>query len=119
MQTDDKAASDNTARMLNIVKQERKTELKNATDTVHAIATDVQQSMRAGEAEKTADKEAVEVGQANLDMIRRIENAGPQTSGAVSYGVIAARSATLASTPETQVSINSVNSEATWSRCNY
>jgi hypothetical protein len=108
MQTEDKAASDNTARMLNTVKQERKTELKNATDTVHAIGTDVQQSMSAVEAAKAAAKEAVKVVQANLDMMRRIENAGPQTSGAVSYGVIAAKSATLASTPNTQVSMISL-----------
>jgi hypothetical protein len=103
MQTETKAASDSTAQILNTVMQELKTELKTTTDTVRAIATDAQQSRRAGEEAKTAAKEAVEVGKANLDMTRRTKNAGPQTSGAVSYAAIAATGATLASMPNTQV----------------
>jgi acetyl-CoA carboxylase beta subunit len=77
MQTETKAASDSTAQMLNTDMQELKTELKATTDTVRAITTDAQQSRRAGEEAKTAAKEAVEVGKANLDMTRRIKNAGP------------------------------------------
>ncbi|KAF2631342.1 hypothetical protein BU25DRAFT_407016 [Macroventuria anomochaeta] len=89
--------------MLDAVKQELKTEIKSTADTVHAIATNVQQNVRAGEEARTAAKEAVEVGKANLEMARRIKNAGPQTGGAVSYAAMAARGATLASTPNTQV----------------
>jgi hypothetical protein len=104
LQTEAKASSDNTARMLDAVKQELKTELKNTADTVNAIAANVKLNMRAGEDAKTAAKEAVEVGKANLQMARQIKNAGPQTGGALSYAAMAARGATLAGTANTQVS---------------
>ncbi|EMD60744.1 hypothetical protein COCSADRAFT_49624, partial [Bipolaris sorokiniana ND90Pr] len=103
LQTEAKATSDNTARMLDAVKQELKTELKNTTDTVHTIAANVQLNIRAGEEAKTAAKEAAEVGKASLEMARRIKNAGPQTGGALSYAAMAARGATLAGTSNTQV----------------
>jgi hypothetical protein len=103
LQTEAKASSDNTARMLDAVKQELKTELKNTADTVNAIAANVQLNMRAGEDAKTAAKEAVEVGKANLQMARQIKNAGPQTGGALSYAAMAARGATLTGTPNIQV----------------
>ncbi|PSN59076.1 hypothetical protein BS50DRAFT_660912 [Corynespora cassiicola Philippines] len=76
--------------MLDAVEQELKTELKNTTDTVHAIVTSIQQNMGAGEEARIATKEAV-------------ENSGSQTGGAVSYAAMAARGATLAGTPNTQV----------------
>jgi hypothetical protein len=107
LQTEAKTTSDNTARMLDAVKQELKNEIKNeiknTTDIVHAIAANVQLTSRAGEDAKIAAKEAVEVGKANLQMARQIKNAGPQTGGALSYAAMAARAATLASTPNTQV----------------
>jgi hypothetical protein len=103
LQTKAKASSDNTARMLDAVKQELKTKLKNTANTVNAIAAKVQLNIRAGEDAKTAAKEAVEVGKANLQMARQIKNAGPQTGGALSYAAIAAQGATLAGTANTQV----------------
>ncbi|KAH8633304.1 hypothetical protein IG631_11938 [Alternaria alternata] len=89
--------------MLNAVKQELKTELKNTTNTIHTIAANVQLNIRAGEEAKTAAKEAAEVGKASLEMARRIKNAGPQTGGTLSYAAMAARGATLAGTSNTQV----------------
>ncbi|KAG9197704.1 hypothetical protein G6514_001131 [Epicoccum nigrum] len=104
LQTEAKTTSDNTAQMLDAVKQELKNEIKNTNDIVHAIAMNVQLTTRAGEDAKTAAKEAVEVGKANLQMARQIKNARPQTGGALSYAAIAARAATLVGTPNTQVS---------------
>ncbi|EMD63557.1 hypothetical protein COCSADRAFT_160959 [Bipolaris sorokiniana ND90Pr] len=66
LQTEAKATSDNTARMLDAVKQELKTELKNTTDTVHTIAANVQLNIRAGEEAKTAAKEAAEVARSAM-----------------------------------------------------
>ncbi|KAH7563671.1 hypothetical protein BM1_00718 [Bipolaris maydis] len=103
LQTEAKATSDNNTRMLDAVKQELKTELKNTTDTIHTIAANVQLNIRAGEEAKTAAKEAAEVGKASLEMARRIKNAGPQTGGTLSYAAMAARGATLAGTSNTQV----------------
>ena len=103
LQTEAKASTENAVRMLNAVKQELKTEIKNTADTVHTIATTVQQNMRNGEEARTAAKEAVEVGKANLQMARQIKNAGPQTGGALSYAAMATRGAPLASTANTQV----------------
>jgi preprotein translocase subunit SecF len=107
LQTEAKTTSDNTARMLNAVKQELKNkiknEIKNTTDTVYTIAANVQLTMKAGEDAKTAAKEAAEVGKANLQIARQIKNAGPQTGGALSYAAMAARAATLVSILNTQV----------------
>jgi hypothetical protein len=103
LQTEAKASSDNAAQMLEAAKHELKNELKNTADTINAIAANVQLNMRAGEAVKTAAKEAVEVGKANLQMARQIKNAGPQTGSALSYAAMAARGATLAGTANTQV----------------
>jgi hypothetical protein len=66
LQTEAKALSDNAAQMLEAVKHELKNEPKNTADTINAIAANVQLNMRAGEAAKTAAREAVEVGKANL-----------------------------------------------------
>jgi hypothetical protein len=77
LQTEAKASSDNATQMLDAVKHELKNELKNTADTVNAIAANVRSNMRAGEDAKTAAKEAVEVGKANLQMARQIKNAGP------------------------------------------
>jgi hypothetical protein len=104
LQTEAKATLDNAARMLDAVKHELKTEMKNTADTVHAIAAAVQLNTRAGEDAKTAAKEAVEVGKANLEMARQIKNARPQTGGALSYAAMAARGAPLAGILNTQVS---------------
>jgi hypothetical protein len=103
LQTKAKASSDNAARMLDAIKHKLKTETKNTADTIHAIAANVQLNTRAGEDAKTAAKEAVKVGKANLQMARQIKNAGPQADGALSYAAMAARGATLAGTPNTQV----------------
>ncbi|KAJ4330450.1 hypothetical protein N0V95_010054 [Ascochyta clinopodiicola] len=103
LQTEAKASTENAARMLDAVKHELKAELKNTADTVHAIAANVQLNTRAGEDAKTAAKEAVEVGKANLQMARQIKNAGPQTGGAASYAAMAARGAPPASITNTQV----------------
>lgn len=103
LQTEAKASADNAAQMLDAVKHELKTELKNTTDTVHAIAANVQLNTRAEEDAKTAAKEAVEVGKANLQMARQIKNAGPEIGSTVSYAAIAARGAMLAGTANTQV----------------
>jgi hypothetical protein len=104
LQTEAKASSDSTARMLDAVKYELKTEIMNTNDTVHAIAANIQLNTRAGEDAKTAAKEAVEVGKANLEMARQIKNARPQTGGTLSYAAMAARGAPLAGTSNTQVS---------------
>jgi hypothetical protein len=103
LRTEAKASSDSATQMLNAVKQELKTELKNTTDTVYAIATNVQLNTKAGEDAKTAAREAVEVGKASLEMARQIKNARPQTGGAPSYAAMAARGAPLAGTANTQV----------------
>jgi hypothetical protein len=103
LQTEAKASSDNAAQMLEAAKHELKNELKNTADTINAIAANVQLNMRAGEAVKTAAKEAVEVGKANLQMARQIKNAGPQTGSALSYAAMAARGATLAGITNAQV----------------
>jgi hypothetical protein len=103
LQTKAKASSDNTARMLDAVKHELKTEMKNTADTVHAIAANVQLNTRAGQDAKIAAKEAVEVGKANLEMARQIKNVRPQTGGALSYAAMAARGALLAGILNTQV----------------
>jgi gas vesicle protein len=66
MQTEAKTTTDNAARMLDAVKHELETEVKNTADTVHAIATNVQQNMKDGEKARKAAKEAVEVGKATL-----------------------------------------------------
>jgi hypothetical protein len=81
LQTETQATSDNAARSLDAVKHELKAEVENTTDTVHTIAAYVQQNMSAGEEAETAAREAVEVGTANLEMTRRIRDAGPQTGG--------------------------------------
>ena len=60
LQTEAKASSDNTARMLDAVKHELKTEIMNTADTVHAIAANIQLNTRAGQDAKIAAKEAVE-----------------------------------------------------------
>ena len=103
LQTKAKASSDNAAQMLDVVKHKLKTELKNTADTVNAIAVNVQLNIRAREDAKTAAKEAVEVGKANLQMARQIKNAGPQTGGALSYAAIVARGAPPASITNAQV----------------
>jgi hypothetical protein len=103
LQTEAKASSDNAAQMLEAVKHELKNELKNTADTINAIATNVQLNMRAGEAAKTAAKEAVEVGKANLQMARQIKNAGPPTGGALSYAAMVARGAPPAGITNAQV----------------
>jgi hypothetical protein len=103
LQTEAKASSENVAQMLNAAKHELKNELKNTADTVNAIAANVQLNMRAGEAAKTAAKEAVEVGKANLQMARQIKNAGPPTGGALSYAAIVARGAPPAGITNAQV----------------
>ena len=103
LQTEAKASSDNTAQMLEAVKHELKNELKNTADTINAIAANVQLNMSAGEAAKTAAKEAVEVGKANLQMARQIKNAGPQTGGTLSYAAMVARGAPPASITNAQV----------------
>ena len=103
LQTEAKASSDNAAQMLEAVKHELKNELKNTADTINAIAANVQLNMSAGEAAKTAAKEAVEVGKANLQMARQIKNAGPQTGGALSYAAMVARGAPPASITNAQV----------------
>jgi hypothetical protein len=79
LQTATQATSDNAARRLDAVKHELKAELENTTDTVDAIAAYVQQNMSAGEEAETAAREAVEVGTANLEMTRRIRDAGLRT----------------------------------------
>jgi methyl-accepting chemotaxis protein len=88
LQTEAKASTENAVRMLEAVKHELKTNIKNTADTVHAIATNVQQNIRNAEEAKTAANEAVEVGKTSLQMARQIENAGPQTGGALSYAVM-------------------------------
>jgi hypothetical protein len=103
LQTEAKASTENTARMLKAVKHKLKTNIKNTANTIYAIATTVQQNIRSGEEARTAAKEAVEVGKANLQIARQIKNAGPQTGSAISYAAIAARGATLAGTANTQV----------------
>ena len=103
LQTEAKASSDNAAQMLEAVKHELKNELKNTADTINAIAANVQLNMSAGEAAKTAAKEAVEVGKANLQMARQIKNAGPQTGGALSYAAMVARGAPPASITNAQI----------------
>ena len=103
LQTEAKASSDNAAQMLEAVKHELKNELKNTADTINAIAANVQLNMSAGEAAKTAAKEAVEVGKANLQMARQIKNAGPQTGGTLSYAAMVARGAPPASITNAQV----------------
>jgi hypothetical protein len=104
LQTEAKASSDNTARMLDAVKHELKTEIKNTADTVHAIAAHVQLNTKAGQDAKTVAEEAVEVGKANPVMVRQIKNARPQTGSALSYAAMAARGAPLAGIANTQVS---------------
>jgi hypothetical protein len=89
--------------MPDAVKHELKTELKNTADTVHAIAAYVRLNTTAVEDAKTAAKVAVEVGKANLEMAIQIRNARPQTGGAISFAATAARGASLAGTPNTQV----------------
>jgi hypothetical protein len=74
LQTEAKASSDNAAQMLEAVKHELKNEFKNTADTINAIAANVQLNIRAGEAVKTAAKEAVEVGKANLQMARQMSH---------------------------------------------
>jgi hypothetical protein len=103
LQTEAKASTENAAQMLNAVKHELKTKLKNTTNTVHAIAANVQLNTRAREDAKTAAKEAVEVGKANLQMARQIKNAGLQTGSALSYAAMAARGALPAGIMNTQV----------------
>lgn len=70
---------------------------------MNAIAANVQLNMSAGEAAKTAAKEAVEVGKANLQMARQIKNAGPLTGGALSYAAMVARGAPPAGITNAQV----------------
>jgi hypothetical protein len=103
LQTEAKASSDNAAQTLETVKHEFKNELKNTADTINAIAANLQLNMRAGEAAKTAAKEAVEVGKANPQMARQIKNAGPPTGGALSYAAMVARGAPPAGTTNAQV----------------
>jgi hypothetical protein len=103
LQTEAKASSDNAARMLEAVKHELKNKLKNTADTINAIAANVQLNIRAREAAKTAAKEAVEVGKANLQIARQIKNAGLPTGSALSYAVIVARGVPLASITNAQV----------------
>jgi hypothetical protein len=89
--------------MLEAVKHELKNKLKNTADTINAIAANVQLNIRAREAAKTAAKEAVEVGKANLQIARQIKNAGLPTGSALSYAVIVARGVPLASITNAQV----------------
>jgi hypothetical protein len=61
LQAEAKASSENATQMLDAAKHQLKNELKSTADTVNAIAANVQVNMGAGEAAKTAAKEAVEV----------------------------------------------------------
>ncbi|KAF1934128.1 uncharacterized protein M421DRAFT_388533 [Didymella exigua CBS 183.55] len=99
LQTETKATSENTAEILNAVK----TELHNTIENIRTLGTSVQQNTNTGEETRAAAKEAVEVGKANLEMTRQIKSTGIQTGGAVSYAAMAARGATLAGIPNTQV----------------
>jgi hypothetical protein len=103
LQTEARASLDNAAQMLEAVKHKLKNELKNTANTINAIAANVQLNMRAREAAKTAAKEAVEVGKANLQMARQIKNAGLLTGSTLSYAVIVARGALLAGITNAQV----------------
>jgi hypothetical protein len=60
--------------------------------------------MTVGEEARTAAKEAIKVSKANLQMARYIKNAGLQADRAVTHAAIAARSALLVGTANTQVS---------------
>ncbi|KAF2623202.1 hypothetical protein BU25DRAFT_478355, partial [Macroventuria anomochaeta] len=80
-----------------------KAELKNTTEAIRGIISNVQQNTHAGEKARAAAKEAVEVGKANLEMMRQMKNTGPQTNGTISYAAMAARGAALAGIPNTQV----------------
>jgi hypothetical protein len=71
LQTEAKVSSDNTARMLDAVKHEFKTEITNTANTIHAIAANVPLNTRAGEDAKTAAKEAVKVGNADHRQVAR------------------------------------------------
>jgi hypothetical protein len=103
LQTKAKMFLDNAAQMLNAVKQEPKTKIKNTANTVYAIATNVQLNTRAGEEAMTLAKEVVEVGKANLQIARQIKNIGTHTGSAISYTTIVAKGVTLAGTVNIQV----------------
>ncbi|KAL1641217.1 hypothetical protein SLS61_010166 [Didymella pomorum] len=104
LQTEAKAFLGKIMRMLDAVKHELNTEFKHITHTVHAIAANVQPDMKAGECVKTAAKEAVEVGQAYLEMARRIREARSQIGGVLSYAAMVARVALLAGIANMQAS---------------
>ena len=53
-----------------------KNKIKNTTNIIYAIAINIQLTTRAREDAKTAAKEAVEVGKANLQIVRQIKNVG-------------------------------------------
>lgn len=93
LQTKAKATSDNAARMLDAVKQELETRIEGIADAVHAITANVQLNTIAREEARTAVKEAVEVGRANLQMAKQIKKARPQTGSAVSYANMEVRDA--------------------------
>ena len=99
LQTKTKPASENTAHILDAIKNE----VKNNTETIRGMVTNVQRNMHAGEEARAAAKEAVEVGKANLEMMRQMNNTGQQTSGTISYAAMAARGTTLAGIPNIQV----------------
>ncbi|KAF2844077.1 hypothetical protein T440DRAFT_527918, partial [Plenodomus tracheiphilus IPT5] len=91
--------SETTVQTLNAVKNG----LKNATEIIRERTTNNQQNTNTGEATTAAASEAVEVGKANLKMMRQIKKTGLQINRAISYAAIAARGATLSGIPNTQV----------------
>jgi hypothetical protein len=93
-----KAIVGNTAQTLDAVNNE----LKNTTETIRRITTDIQQNINAGEEARTAAKEAVELVKANLEMARQMKNTGLQASGTNDYFGMADRNATLAGISNTQ-----------------
>ena len=99
LQTETKTATETTVNTLDAIKNE----VKNNTETIRGMVTNVQRNMHAGEEARAAAKEAVEVGKKNLEMARQMKNTGQQTNGTISYAAMAARGTTLAGIPNIQV----------------
>jgi hypothetical protein len=97
-QTEAKATAENTAQTLDQIKQD----LKSTVELVQQSATNIQRNGNTAEETGAAVKDATEVGEATLEMVRESRNKGSQpqeqANGPMSYATAAARGVPLART---------------------
>ena len=102
VQTEARAAADNTAQTLDQIKQE----LKSTVELDQRSAANIQRNGNTAEEARAAAKNATEVGKVTLEVVREIRNRRPQpqeqANEPMSYAAAAARGVPLAGTYNAQ-----------------